>query len=262
MEFSFQYLLKNFELRELKSEADIIDHLALRRQIYKKEYAGEYVDNRYDLLPSDWKSNLIGIFFKKRQIATIRVVNRHINTTIEKQLNSINQKFGLEIKPDISDFLPTEYAFKLDSVNHVDYKNATVELSRVAVSDEFRGLGLCRFAMLAAIGIAILDHSKYCLYSCSVTSVKFHEDLLPMMEGITAEQNDNGYPGFKFPASSAAVLSQIQNMSQQHTNQAILAGIVCRYGIGVLGDDFLEKSTQLTHPGNLHIVQEHIVSAL
>jgi predicted GNAT family N-acyltransferase len=242
MEFNFPYLLAHFELRELKNEADLADHLALRSKIYHKEYSGQYVDNHYDLLPSDWKSNLIGIFFEGRQIATIRVVKRHVNAAIEKQLTSINQKFGLGVAPDLSDFLPTEYAFDLKSEKKPDFRETTVELSRVAVSDEFRGWGLCRFAMLAAVGISILDNSRYCLYSCSVNSVQFHADLLPMMKGITVEQNDNGYPGFKFPASSAAVLSEIQQMTQKHINQAILAGIVCRYGIGVLGDSFSEKA--------------------
>ncbi|MCE7062378.1 hypothetical protein [Dyadobacter sp. CY343] len=246
MEFNFQQLLSDFELRELSSEADIIDHLALRTKIYKKEYSGEYVDNKYDLLPSDWKANLIGIFSNRQQIATIRVVTRRVNETIEKQLYTINEKFGIHIKPDISGCLPTEYAFQINSKNSLTDKDKSVELSRVAVSDEFRGLGLCRFAMLAAIGISILDNYKYCLYSCSVNSVKYHADLVPMMKGVTAEQNDNGYPGFKFPTSSAAVLSAFQNMSQTHMNQAIIAGVVCRYGTGVLDTSQLANVHQLS----------------
>ncbi|KQS30823.1 hypothetical protein [Dyadobacter sp. Leaf189] len=242
MAFNFHHLIENFELRELKSETDIVDHLTLRREVYKKEYSGEYMDNQYDLLPSDWKANLIGIFSGARQIATIRVVKRQVNAAIEKQLQTINHQFDLQIKPDFSNVLPTEYAFDLDCQGRPGYKDATVELSRVAVSDEFRGLGLCRFAMLAAVGISILDNAKYFLYSCSTGSVRFHADLLPMMEGITAKQNSAGYPGFKFPTSSAAVLSSVERISQQQTNQAILAGIVCRYGMGVLGDNFFAKT--------------------
>ncbi|MCF0062635.1 hypothetical protein MUK70_01200 [Dyadobacter chenwenxiniae] len=261
MNFNFQHLLRNFELRELKNEADLMDHLALRRKIYRKEYSGAYTDNKYDLLSSDWKANLIGIYFKNQQIATIRVVKRQINATIQQQLTNINQKLDLQIRPDTADLLPTEYAFDIHS-DRLDYKSATVELSRVAVSDEFRGLGLCRFAMLAAIGISILDNAKYCLYSCSINSVKFHDDLLPMMKGVVAEQIDNGYPGFKFPTSSAAVLSDIGNMSQTHTNQAILAGIVCRYGIDVLGDHFSEKITRIAHPSHDHPRHEQMAPAI
>ena len=261
MEFNFQYLLSHFELRDLKSEADLTDHLALRRKIYQKEYSEEYLDNKYDLLPSDWKANLIGIFSEGRQIATIRVVRRQVNTAIEKQLASINHKFGLGIKPDISDSLPTEYAFDIKSGNNLNFRDATVELSRVAVSDEFRGLGLCRFAMLAAIGISILDNAKYCLYSCSTNAVKYHADLLPMMAGIYAEQNDNGYPGFKFPTSSAAVLSEIHSISQKHINRAILAGIVCRYGIDVLGDHFSEKTGKAQPGSKSHLAEYNAVSA-
>ncbi|MCF2491464.1 hypothetical protein [Dyadobacter sp. CY347] len=252
MEFDFQQLLKTFELRELKSEADLIDHLTLRRKIYKNEYSDEYLENEYDLLPSDWKANLIGIFFQEQQIATIRVVKRNINTAIEKQLTIINQRFGLKIVPDTSDLLPTEYAFDIESEENIDFKSATVELSRVAVSAEFRGLGLCRFALLAAVGISILDNSKYCLYSCSIDSIKFHSDLIPMMKGITTKQKTNGYPGFKFPVSSAAILSEIQHIPQAHTNQAILAGIVCRYGIGVLGNDFIGKQSRLFPDDTIH----------
>ncbi|WP_439557153.1 hypothetical protein [Dyadobacter sp.] len=242
MAFNFHYLIENFELRELTSEADIIDHLALRRAVYKKEYSNEYTDNRYDLLPSDWKANLIGIYCGAKQIATIRVVKRQVNTAIQKHLQTINHQFDLQIKPDFSNALPTEYAFDLDYQTHPDYKDATVELSRVAVADEFRGLGLCRFAMLAAVGISILDNAKYCLYSCSTSSVKFHADLLPMLEGVTVRQNGVGYPGFKFPKFSGAVLSSVERISQKQTNQAILAGIVCRYGVGVLGDNFFAKT--------------------
>jgi hypothetical protein len=96
--------------------------------------------------------------------------------------------------------------------------------------------------MLAAIGISTLEKAEYCLYSCSTSAVKFHEDLVPMMENTTAVQKEYGYPGFKFPTSSAAVLSAVQHISQKQMNQAILAGIVCRYGIGVLGDNFFEKT--------------------
>ncbi|WP_031530893.1 hypothetical protein [Dyadobacter crusticola] len=261
MEFNFQLLLSNFELRELTSEADIIDHLALRSKIYKKEYSGEYVDKQYDLLPSDWKANLIGVFSNRRQIATIRVVKRHVNETIEKQLNAINQKFNLDIKSDTSERLPTEYAFDIKPESRLIYQDKIVELSRVAVSDEFRGLGLCRFAMLAAIGISILDHSRYCLYSCSVNSVKYHADLLPMMEGVTTKQNDNGYPGFKFPASSAAVISEIHKMSPTHINQSIIAGVVCRYGAGVLGDSFPDRVAKLPHSINFNVANKQITSA-
>jgi predicted GNAT family N-acyltransferase len=242
MSFNFHHLIENFELRELKSETDIVDHLALRREIYKKEYSREYTDNQYDLLPSDWKANLIGIYSMGEQIATIRVVKRTVNSSIEKQLRNINQKFHLQIQPDLSSVLPTEYAFDISSHGCAVYNDATVELSRVAVADAYRGIGLCRFAMLAAIGISILDKAEYCLYSCSTGAVKFHEDLVPMMENITAMQKEYGYPGFKFPTSSAAVLSSIQHISQKQMNQAILAGTVCRYGIGVLGDNFFEKT--------------------
>lgn len=261
MECNFHYLLRNFEVRELKSETDLIEHLALRRAIYKKEYTDEYVDNRYDLLPSDWKSNLIGIFFERRQIATIRVVKRQVNAAIEQQLNDINEKYGLKIAPDFSAALPTEYAFDVQCKGDADYQSATVELSRVAVADEFRGLGLCRFAMLAAIGIAILDNAKYCLYSCSVNAVRFHADLVPMMKGASAKQNDNGYPGFKFPTSSAAVLAELQSMSQKHMNQAIIAGIVCRYGIGVLDDNFSANANRISDTGDFHGVGKHAESA-
>jgi predicted GNAT family N-acyltransferase len=242
MKFNFHHLIESFQLRELNTETDIVDHLALRREIYKKEYCNEYVDNQYDLLPSDWKANLIGIFDGRQQIATIRVVKRQVNVSIENHLQRINQKFDLRIKPDFSGVLPTEYAFKINSQAPTSFKDATVELSRVAVADEYRGLGLCRLAMLAAIGISILDNAKYCLYSCSTESIKFHADLVPMMEGTTTTQNDCGYPGFRFPTSSAAVLSAIGQISQKQTNQAILAGIVCRYGKGVLGDSFFEKT--------------------
>ncbi|MCE7065287.1 hypothetical protein [Dyadobacter sp. CY326] len=242
MSFNFHHLIENFELRELRSETDIVDHLALRREIYKKEYSREYTDNQYDLLPSDWKANLIGIYSRGEQIATIRVVKRHVNRSIEKQLQNINQKFHLQIQPDLSIVLPTEYAFDISLEGCPVYNDATVELSRVAVADAYRGLGLCRFAMLAAIGISILDKAEYCLYSCSTSAVKFHEDLVPMMENTTAVQKEYGYPGFKFPTSSAAVLSSVQHISQEQMNQAILAGIICRYGIGVLGDNFFKKT--------------------
>jgi predicted GNAT family N-acyltransferase len=232
MKFDFEYLIKNFEVRELKSEADILDHLALRQQVFQEAYACQDVDNQYDLLPSDWNSNLIGLFHNQKQVGTIRVVKRERNLDISRHLDNIKNREKLNVKPIVSELLPTEYAFEITS--SVSHKHEMVELSRVAVLKQFRGLGLYKFLLLSAIGVTILDNYNYCLYSCSNDAVEFHSELLPGSDHFQAKQYDSGYPGFVFPKSSTAIVCDIQDISFKQMRQAILAGVTCRYGLDVL----------------------------
>jgi predicted GNAT family N-acyltransferase len=232
MKFDFDYLMKNFEVRELKSEADILDHLALRQQVFHEAYACQDIDSQYDLLPSDWNSNLIGLFYDQKQIGTIRVVKRQRNLDIIPHLDHITSKEKLNIKPVISHLLPTEYAFEITSPGN--HKHEMVELSRVAVLKEFRGLGLYKFLLLSAIGVTMLDNYNYCLYSCSDDAVEFHRELLPGSDHFQAKQYNTGYPGFVFPKSSTAIVCDIQDISCKQMRQAILAGVTCRYGSGTL----------------------------
>ncbi|GAA4453387.1 hypothetical protein GCM10023189_18320 [Nibrella saemangeumensis] len=228
MYYDILSMLETLEIRELTQKENIVEHLRLRYTLFKDAFGIDDKKGNLDLDPYDWRSHLVGIFHKGRQIAGIRVVKRQIVPQTAYALDEIRAEWDLSVRPATGYGLPSEAVFDYQPGTRQSYLDPKAEFSRICVLKEFRHSGVYYLAYLAAMGLTYLDGIDSVLYSCPAQALGRYARITPTLCYLDQRPEKNGFLGFTFTLPSVAVVASVIDAPHQILQQALQVASLCR----------------------------------
>lgn len=235
---SLDALLAAYEMRQLTTEAEIEQHLALRHEVYREAHHIDPAGADLGLVPSDWNSYMIGVFHGGEMVGTVRVVKRHRVARTAAVLDALCAKKQLALQPQSGNALPSEAPFAYQP--GFDAKYRTIEISRLTVRKDHRKLGAYYLLVLAVMGTAYLEGINYCLYSCAVEMQSLYAKWMPVVHQLAQRDDQERFPGFWSIKPSVALVASIADAPPRIFEQAILAGVHCHRTLHLADPEPLE----------------------
>ena len=163
-------------LKEISSEAELLDHFRLRHDVYAKAGFKESHDSNLDVTLADLHARFLAAFtIKDRreiQVGGIRMIYRDRHSPYFEFIKKLLQLTrGVQTSKQCGK-LPTEEAFSL-TLKH----SGMVEFSRTCVATDYRGSKLAYGLIDGIAALACEDGVRYVLGSCDVRVASLYQSF-------------------------------------------------------------------------------------